>query len=367
MKIIFITLNLGKGGAEKVFTTLVKSFSTDYEIHVVSIHKGGYYEAEILKTNVRYYTLNGSIGNTIKYILRLRSILKEVEPDLIVSFLWYPNIVSSFAKMFLNIKLILSERSNHRIYLKENIKKRYFWKPALKFAYKYADLIIPNSKKMGINIHKDFGIPNSKIRIINNGINYQKINQLSNEPVNDFSFDDNVNYIATVGRLNEPKNNKYLLDAFSVVCKKQTNLELLFIGDGSLKESLVKQVTNLQLDSKVHFLGFKANPYKYLKKANLYVMSSKREGFPNALIEGMYVVGKVISTNCETGPDEIISDEIDGYLVDLNDAVSFGNKIITLLNNKELQAMFYKNSRLKILQFSEKIMIESFKSCINEI
>jgi len=367
MKVVFITLNLGKGGAEKVFTTLVKSLNNVFEIHVVSIHSGGYYEKEIMNTNVNYYTLGGPDGNTFNYVVRFGKLIKKINPDVVISFLWYPNIISGLAAFFSKTKLIVSERSNHRIYLKENFKKKFLWKNILKLVYGKANLIIPNSVKMGENIITDFKVNPDKVKVIHNGIDFEKIDGLANEIINDFDFKKNIKYLMALGRLDEPKNYSMLLKSFKILSDRNSNVELLIIGDGLLKDKHFEEAKTLGIIEKVHFVGFKSNPYKYLKKADCYVMSSKIEGFPNALIEAMYITGKVVSTNCETGPDEIITNDEDGFLVRVDDYQQMAESIEKILYDNELQSKFYNNSRKKIKTFGKDKMIEKFERYIYEV
>ncbi len=367
MKVVFITLNLGKGGAEKVFTSLVKNLHSVFDISVVSIHGGGYYENEIKQLGLDYYTLGGPNGNTFLYVSRFHKILKEIEPTVVISFLWYPNIISGLATLNSKIKLIVSERSNHRIYLNSDFKKKNIWKPLLKFVYKKSSLIIPNSIAMGENIKKDFKVNSKKVKVIHNGICFDEIDELMQHQIEDFVFNPDIRYVISVGRLNEPKNYTFLLKSFEELISKVENVELIILGEGDLRKSLIEEAKVLGIYNKLHLLGFKSNPYKYLKRADCYVMSSKREGFPNALIEAMYVNGNVVSTDCETGPNEIITHRRDGFLVGLDSSSSMAEAIKILLLDKVVKENFYIESRKKLLAFTQSKMIDLFKESIDEV
>lgn len=367
MKIIFFTNNLGKGGAENVFSQLVEFLANDYQICVVSIHPNGYYEEFIKGLNVEFITLDGNKNNTFKYISRFRKIIKTINPEIVFSFLWYPNIINSISNIINKRKVILSERSNHRIYLKSTKKKKYLWKPILRLAYKRANLIIPNSFEMGDFISEDFNISREKIKVIHNGINYEKIEKQAVEFVDDFDFREDSEYLIAVGRLFSVKNYFYLLETFVKVFEGCPKAELIILGEGELELSLKKRVEELNISKLVHFLGYKSNPHKYVRNSQIYVMSSSVEGFPNALLEGMYINGHVVSTDCKTGPSEIISDGIDGFLVPLDNTELFAKKIIELIHDKTLRDKFYQNSRLKMAKFDALFMLESFKLVIDEI
>jgi len=132
-------------------------------------------------------------------------------------------------------------------------------------------------------------------------------------------------------------------------------------------EDLKKFCNQLNINSNVDFLGFKKNPHKYVRNSDIYVMSSNREGFPNSLVEAMFTNGYVISTDCETGPNEIITDNVDGFLVPLNNPEIFSERIVKLLNDEDIRKKFYDNSREKIRSFDVQKMIKQFNDLVHEV
>ncbi len=366
MTLTFITLNLGKGGAERVFTQLVKALRSDFKISVVSIHAGGYYESYIQDLGVEYVNLGGPNGNTWSYIKRLRNFLKQNPSEVVISFLWYPNIITAFATLGLSIPILLSERSNPRSYLKSSAKLNYFWRYLLGWAYFRARFVVPNSIVTGQYIYEDFKIRKSKIKIIQNGIDFQSLTELAQTSVADFDFNSDQKYLVAVGRLVYEKNYLYLIETFSKVVQQLPEAVLLILGEGEQRALLQKRIEELQLTQSVFLLGFKSNPYAYISKAHVYVMSSKVEGFPNALVEGMFINGHVVSTDCETGPNEIITHGKDGFLVPLNNEEVFSLHLVELLSNAKIREGFYKQSRIKVNNFSLERMIQQFQDLINE-
>ena len=122
-------------------------------------------------------------------------------------------------------------------------------------------------------------------------------------------FEINKKYILYVGRFASFKRPDYIIQSLKQL---DTNIELILLGDGPNKDKLELLVSDLELKSRVHFLGRVSNPYKYMKKADIFVLSSKDgEGFPNVLAEAMVCKTAVISTDCISGPREILSPKSD--------------------------------------------------------
>ncbi len=365
-KILFTILNLGQGGAEKVFTTLVENLNNDFEISVVVFFNSGYYEERIRQLkNVNLFVINTKIPNTLAYALSFRKLIKQIRPDKIISFLWYPNIISYLANINLNIPHIPTEHSIHRIYLTNSIKGQ-IWRFLLKKTYKNANKIIPVSKQMKLIICEDFSIHKEKVMSIYNGIDFKKIKLLAKESITDFQFIPSCKYIIAVGRLCEPKNYHLLLKSFSHITKEDPNIHLIILGDGELKIQLTKQALNLGITETTHFLGFKSNPFKYLAKSDVYVLSSKWESFSLSLIEAMFANGHVVSTNCPTGPPEIITHNEDGLLVENNNEVELTKGLKQMLFNIELRDTVFINSKEKALSFDYQIMLKKYKSVLDE-
>jgi UDP-N-acetylglucosamine:LPS N-acetylglucosamine transferase len=128
MKIAFVTLSLEGGGAEKILSRLILNLHDELDIVLITFYRKGRYLDELLSVpGLRYYCLNADTGNTLSFASRLRKILKDERPSKVVSFLYYPNIITYLSVLGMDIPVILSERSNHRLYLSGSVKHR-IWK-----------------------------------------------------------------------------------------------------------------------------------------------------------------------------------------------------------------------------------------------
>ncbi|MBA4322715.1 MAG: hypothetical protein C0408_07855 [Odoribacter sp.] len=360
-KIVLVTLSLEGGGAEKILSRLILNLHNDFNIVLVTFYQRGMYLEELTSIpGLEYHCLNAETGNTLSFAIRLRRIIKKVSPDKIISFLYYPNIVTYLSLTGLNIPLILSERSNHRLYLTGSFKHKV-WRWLLNKAYLKAASIIAVSEESKKAIESDFRLPGSKIITINNGISFSSLDGLKTEPVDEFTFKKEITYIVAVGSLNKAKNYRLLVESFNLVHSKHNSTNLLILGKGELESEIRSQVSALNLTDAVHLAGYCPNPYKYLKSASCYVLSSSWEGFPNSLLEAMYVNGHVVSTDCPTGPSEIISHHVDGMLCEPDNRGELAAAMEKMCFDEHFRKHVFENSRIKIAKFDEKIMVAKYR------
>ncbi len=359
--ILIITIGLDGGGAEKIVTTLAENLHTVFNLHLVTFKNSGIYldrVKSVLGNSCR--ALDIVERNTIKKVLVIRKIIKEIQPDKIISFLYYPNLVTFLANLALGTEHIACERSCHRFYFKPRVKD-YIWKFLMYFMYKQARYIVAISTRMAEFIYTDFGVDPKKIIVIPNGIDFKQIDQLQAEPLSDYSFSPERNTIISVGRLSAEKNYPLLLHAVQRLREKHSNVDLLILGDGILKSDLQQLCKTLNISEHVSFMGFQPNPYKYLKNSQVFVLTSDYEGFPNSLLEAMYVIGNVISTDCDLGPSEIITNNVDGILTKVGDVNELADALEKMLFNQQFRQEIYRNSRKKIINFSHRKMTADYR------
>ena len=200
-------------------------------------------------------------------------------------------------------------------------------KVLIPYLFRSADRIVPVSDGIKYELTQSYGLPIGKITVIKNSFDIPAIQSRANESLppelNDVYVEPTI---VSCGRLADQKNPLALLDVF-VAIRKQQACRLLFVGDGPLKEKIIKKTLANDLkvydntmsdesqefptDRDVYILGFQTNPFKFVKAANLFVMSSDFEGFPLALAEAMICDTPVISTDCPTGPRELLAPDTD--------------------------------------------------------
>lgn len=303
---------LANGGAERVASNLSLYLPEEYERYIILFDgsKIDYpYKGNIINLNlVSAKNPVSKLILLIKRIIKVREIKKNHNIHFTISFLESPNVINIFSRY--KDRVIVSVRS-YRFKL-----PRGFWgklyKSLIKVIYNRADTIIAVSKVIKANLVKNFGIKDSTVKVIYNPYDVEKIRFLMNEELeaeHKDIFKNNV--IVNVGRLTEAKGQWHLIRAFKLVKEEIPDVKLVIIGDGELKEYLVNLANDLSLEKDIFFLNFQKNPFKFISKAKLFILPSLFEGFPNALVEAMACGIPIISSDCRSGPREILGPEKD--------------------------------------------------------
>ncbi|GBF36624.1 glycosyltransferase, partial [Methanofervidicoccus abyssi] len=319
MKIQFLINSLIWGGAERVATTLLNELSKKgYKIKLYTLRKDRHYT---INKEIQYKTLSNFTINTPVFIKALYlpvSLTKyfietiKNKPDVLISFLESPNFISIIVgKVLINRKVVVSIRNNPLMaYPNETIYGRIH-NTLIKLLYPKADKVIVVSKKLRDILSNQYNIPREKIEVIYNPHNIQNYLKLSEEPIEDEYreiFKDSFVFI-NIGRLMEPKGQWFLIRAFKKVVEKHPSAKLVILGKGELRKELEDLIRKLKLENNIFLLGVHKNPFKFLKNSQCYVHSSLWEGLPNTLIEALTLNLPIISTDCETGPREILTPE----------------------------------------------------------
>lgn len=351
--ILIPSLEIG-GGAEKVASTLTRKLKRDYNIHILTF----YDDKEKYPFEGEYHSLNLSFYSLKKLLLPVEIFItiREISPDIIISFLDHVNSLAILIKAIFRIKipLIVCMHSNPLIYYQQKDKFLNFF---IRFLYplKYVNKIITISREIEKSLNRFYGISYESLKTIYNGIDLEYINQLKEEEIKGkiktTLKNPNLIKFITMGRLTPVKGHKYLIKAFYKTKKAVSNTKLIIIGEGPRKKKLKKLVAQKNLNSDVIFAGLKKNPYKYLIKADIYVLSSITEGLPLALIEAMACSLPIISTDCRTGPREILNNGEYGILTKIKDPDSLGEEMIKLAKNEELRREYAKKSAKRVKYF----------------
>jgi glycosyltransferase involved in cell wall biosynthesis len=158
-----------------------------------------------------------------------------------------------------------------------------------------------------------------------------------------------------------------LIKAFNEIKKEFKNATLLILGQGEKEKELKVLVKELNIENSVKFLGFKDNPYKYLYNSDLFVLSSLWEGLPGALIEALACEVPVVSTNCKSGPKEILDNGKIGELVKIKDVSSLSNAMLKVLRDKDLQSKYKELGLKKVKEFDKDKIIKEYEEFLNSI
>ncbi len=342
------------GGADKSLSRLINKLdSSKYEIIFITIKKP--YIKSYLKKKIKIIKIESS--KTIFSVMKIRKFLKSFSKEKKVIFFSnqnFANIVSFFILFGLsNIKHIIMERNHIDEFkysrdLLDLIKKKIIFL-LMKIFYKHADLVLGNSKKLCVDLKK---MTNCEVKKIYNPAHDKEIYRLSESKIKKIK---KKNIILNVGRLEIQKDQITLLKAV----KNIDDIYLIIIGYGEEKIELQKYIKQHNMQKKVVILDKIINPYPYFKIAKLFVLSSLYEGFPNVLTEAIMLNVPVISSNCNSGPSEILLQNKGIHIYEKKNHLELEKKIHFFLKNKNIFHTRNKLLKKNLQRFNpEKIILE---------
>lgn len=354
-KIMFYINTLRRGGAERVLSNLANKFSENgYRVIVVTSYADSN-EYDLFDSVKRYkLTKKGKKDNiltrNVNRVLKLRYLIIKENPDVVVSFMAEPNFRAVISTAFLKIPLVISVRNDPDKEYNGKINKLL----AINLFKKVNGCVFQTEDAKKWFPQK---IQN-KSRIILNQVEEKFYNKKCLGPRCD---------IVSVGRLENQKNHKLLIKAFSMIESDFNDDKLKIYGDGRMLEELELYAESLGISNKVKFLGSVSNIQNEINKAKLFVLSSDYEGMPNALMEAMAMGIPCISTDCPSGgPRELFRG--DGkYLVCVNDAVGLAKKMRQFLANEKLLDEVSNEMRKNAEKFKPDIIFEEWEDYLTSI
>ena len=273
---------------------------------------------------------------TIRYLADLTNYLRRQQPDALLSAKTHANLVAIWARKIADVRtrIVVSERSTMSTVIKNSRKWRWrFGLPLLRGVYPQADLMVAVSKGVADDVSSCLGLSRERIASIYNPILTDQIKDQSILPVFHPWFDTGkIPIILGVGRLVPAKDFPTLLKAFAHI-RATRPARLVILGEGRERQILENLAINLEIASDFSLPGFKANPYAYMSRATVFVLSSLLEGLPNALIEALACGCPVVSTNCRSGPQEILANGAFGSLVPVGDERALAKAILNTLEH----------------------------------
>lgn len=279
-----------------------------------------------LHPNARLFDLGAN--RVITSVIPLARYLRRVNPPVLISARSIANCTAVWAKRISrsSTKLILSERTSLSTEISNDGSWQYKMLPFLiRLSHSHADSIVAVSSGVADDISKYTRFPRNKIQTIYNPIINSQTLSKSKEALNHAWFQtEQPPVIIGAGRLAQQKDFSTLIRAF-VLLRKRREARLMIIGEGSDRAQLESLVQELGVEADVSMPGFVDNPYPYMKAASLFVLSSAWEGFGNVLVEAMACGTPVVSTDCPSGPSEILEDGKWGPLVPVGNATAMAD------------------------------------------
>jgi glycosyltransferase involved in cell wall biosynthesis len=300
-------------------------------VDLVLAKREGPYLSEV-QENVNVVDLNA--GGVLKSLPALIRYLRRAQPAALLSAMDHSNIIALLAKILARVqtRVVVSVHNTLSISSKHSNGRARLIPYIARWCYGWADGVVAVSRGVADDLSNTIKLPRERIRVINNPVVVPELFKMAKEPVRGSWFrDGELPVVLSAGRLTAQKDYPTLLRAFSLLIRERP-LRLLILGEGEERAKLEALVRSFALEDVVELPGFVKNPYAYMSKAAVFVVSSAWEGFGNVLVEAMAVGTPVVATNCPSGPAEILENGKYGRLVKPSDPDALAEGILAELD-----------------------------------
>lgn len=339
-RIAFFLPSLNGGGAERVIIYVAEGFvSQGWLVDLVVYQAVGAYTAQLPK-QINLVNLNAGSPQMLTKTLALARYLKSHRPDILLTTLddvntagWARRFVGGSTKVIMLVQNHLSQhfRARHSP-LVQQLRTQI-----VKYFFPWTDQIVAVSQGVANDVADMMGIPPEKIQVIYNPVVRSDLPQKAAEPVDHPWFaEQQIPIIMGAGRLVKQKDFATLINAFALV-RRRRPCRLVILGakdhsEAGVKPELLKLIADLEIEQDVAFLGFVENPYRYMARAQVFVLSSIYEGFGIVVAEALAVGTSVVSTDCESGPAEILGEGKFGRLAPVGNSNALADAIVEALD-----------------------------------
>lgn len=387
LKVLLLLSSLHGGGAERVAVHVLNGLDPKrIDARMGLLRKAGPYveliedQSRLLvapdgETHFNYdgpnsdqYAPGKLIGSAVRAPLAFRQMVKETRPDVVMSFLKGTNLLAWLSLMGLGRhrpRWIAREGNNVLAVVNEEAPNEFVRKVSLGLtsrAYNRADAVLANATDMAETLIADLSLDRAKMRMINNPIDLGTITAAKDQPIPGAP---KRPYILTAGRLEYQKAHEVLLRAFAQSGLWRSHA-LVILGKGSRLNALHRMAAQLGIGEHVRFIGFVANPYAWMAKADLFVLPSRWEGFPTVAAEALACGAPLLLTDCKFGPRDVIEPGVSGELVPVDDVDALARGMADLIAAPERRAALREAGFARVQRFAIAEMVEQYAALFEE-
>ncbi len=301
-----------------------------------------------------------------------RAYVRETQPHVVMAFLSFGSSLTAARAAAAGAKVVFNQQTPISAFLSdEDYDWRHGWRRVAftagsRVVYGAADLIVATSRGVADDLTRNFGVSPDVIRVLPNPVDLSFVRARAAEP---FAAGEQLRsqdpLIVAAGRLADAKNYPLLIDAFAKL-RESMPARLVILGQGELEDRLRKQVDDRRLRDAVVFLGFQANPWKYIAQADVFALSSHYEGFGNVLIEAMALGVPVVATT-SAGTRDIVDSEGSGLLVHSHTVDAFASALKRVLGDRELRNAMGEAALRAAERFAAPRVIAQYDSMLHEL
>lgn len=387
IRVLLLLTSLHGGGAERVAVHLLNGLDPRrIDARMGLLRKAGPYvslvedQSRLLvapdgETHFNYdgpnsaqYAPGKLVSSAVRAPLAFREMIKQTRPDVVMSFLKGTNLLAWLSLMGLGRRRpqwIAREGNNVLAVVREEAPNDFTRKVSLGLtsrAYNRADAVLANATDMAETLLTDLSLDRSKMRMINNPIDLGTITTAKDQPILGAP---KRPYIITAGRLEYQKAHEVLLRAFAQSGLWRSHA-LVILGKGSRLDELHRLAAQLGIGEHVRFIGFVANPYAWMARADLFVLPSRWEGFPTVAAEALACGAPLLLTDCKFGPRDVIEPGVSGELVPVDDVDALARGMADLIASPERRAALREAGFARVQRFAIGEMVEQYANLFEE-
>lgn len=366
MNFLFFIRSMSGGGAQRVMVRLASGFvDAGHTVNVVTLNKSGPFLKEMQDGVTINELPTKKLITSLPYLVYY--LIKNKQDAIIVT---EPasNVVLIVSKIiaFNKSKLFIREGLFPSVAIKEtpHMATKIAYKLA-PYIYRYADCIIAIANDMADDIKRFLKVPHDKVQVISyNPVVTTELFRLSEQEPDHKWFEDDVPIILGVGRLDKQKDFETLIKSFALL-RREYKSRLMIIGEGPERNNLQKIIDESGWGADISLIGFRSNPFSAMARCTVFVLPSRYEGQPNVLVEALACNATVVSTDCPSGPREILSDGKYGKLVPVGDHVRMAEAILHAAKNPLNKEMLTERAQQYTVHKSSQLYIETISAKIN--
>ncbi|MBK8971677.1 MAG: glycosyltransferase [Hahellaceae bacterium] len=328
-RIVFVLPSLGGGGAERVTLNFIGQLDLSRFKTYLLLFDGNCELESFIPPGVTIIHLD--CGKAIKALFPIWRTLRKIKPNYVYGTHSRVVVLLSVVKFILPRFIMLTRVPNMPSIERLQGYTSSFFAKIFGWAYRRSDIVLVQTEAMNDDVIKEYGVISEKVYIAPNPLDKIVINsrlQNGHAPLTDGL----INIVAS-GRHTRQKGFDVLIKSFYRIAGDIPSAHLYIIGrEDEQTSSLVSLIHAFNLESRVHLLGFVENPYTWYKCAKLFVMSSRWEGFPNALLENYYLNKPIVATRCVPIVSELVIDGVNGYTVETDNEAMLATALLKALN-----------------------------------
>jgi len=369
-KVCFVVPSLAGGGAERVAVQVLSALDARrWQRSMYLFKREGPYLADLpASVSLASSTSESRIGR----ILELRRFVRATRPDLVVSFLSNLSVLAAVKAAAVGTRVVFVLGTPMSAFLNDG---DYHWRAPghrtlfamlTRAGYNLADAIATTSQGVSDDLTQHFGVRGDGIRVVHNPIDADAITHAVDEPLDPADLAAwKRPVIVSAGRLAEAKNFPLLIDAMAIL-RRRVPACLFVLGQGDQEARLREMIASRGLTDAVRLCGFQRNPWKYIARADVFVLTSHYEGFGNVLIEAMACGVPVVATS-SPGPLEVVRHQIDGVIVHEHTAAAVADALESLLRDDGRRASMAAAAREAARRFALPAIAGQYDSWFSEL